>query len=909
MKAFLAPEDATASPYPPLLFCWKLCIDIIDTLYNLVNPSDGQPTALYFQHPVSCYCGGKFPQGYLDKIAKPMDFGTVTSNLLEGRYQSVEDFSVDCRLVISNCNTYYQDQEGGSVYIEQANRLNEYLARQLDQLARYAKSSKGASDRTRSLQTPSLPRPPAEVLLSIVEEMKSIKYTDKATKITEAAMGPFEKPVSLAAFPDYPIHVKEPVDLQAIERKVGSDQYSTVEDFEYDFYLMFRNCEVYNAQRGGDHLVSMAKHGAKQFRKIFYSKIRGFEDPSSFSPPKPETALASSKDEVQPPLKKIKINPIGASKGKTAPRLSIPASHSNLGADERPVAKSPKTVATGTQKKAGATIMTPKPSQPVPLHIAIARVKEAFPLRRAVKSLQLWEADCARYFKELMRHPWISAARPKFIFHVPVPDLFPELKDAYAQKIRKPMDLTTVECTLLAGNRYATPEDFIQDIALVFANAVRFNKDGRDIGDPLSCAYYDASVHLLRYSRWLSLELLQAHIDETSEYVDDVGPDGLPPSSWKLTAGNRRKARDEMEALVMKEPIEKSLEGDRYTWMETECEKLLKALRHQSVSDGLNFFIFFLSFFNCFLIKQDLRHMTFFIQPNYPADYTAFIARPMDWEKVQRTLKKRQYDCFNDIVSDLRLIFSNALKYNARLKGTDTVSGRAYESARYMSNKLEIAINKMVLAVSDRLERERIDHANAEREIEAAERAEEAIIRAAWKKERGQDGSSPTPPQGDIAQKNRLVRRAAQRREAADFEMPFFDDEDNGQHESSYFEVVKLQKSIYEKQTQELQKMRQVANKLGGNMLVKIFQRHRALEWVANEAKVTLSNMRHVVAIPSGEPDIPRDKQLTSSGSVALVELQNEGRARIQVKLNWAGPKRKARIKQQRSDLDACAFD
>lgn len=301
--------------------------------------------------------------------------------------------------------------------------------------------------------------------------------------------------------------------------------------------------------------------------------------------------------------------------------------------------------------------------------------------------------------------------------------------------------------------------------------------------------------------------------------------------------------------------------------------------------------------------------MTFFIQPNYPADYTAFIARPMDWEKVQRTLKKRQYDCFNDIVSDLRLIFSNALKYNARLKGTDTVSGRAYESARYMSNKLEIAINKMVLAVSDRLERERIDHANAEREIEAAERAEEAIIRAAWKKERGQDGSSPTPPQGDIAQKNRLVRRAAQRREAADFEMPFFDDEDNGQHESSYFEVVKLQKSIYEKQTQELQKMRQVANKLGGNMLVKIFQRHRALEWVANEAKVTLSNMRHVVAIPSGEPDIPRDKQLTSSGSVALVELQNEGRARIQVKLNWAGPKRKARIKQQRSDLDACAFD
>jgi hypothetical protein len=62
------------------------------------------------------------------------------------------------------------------------------------------------------------------------------------------------------------------------------------------------------------------------------------------------------------------------------------------------------------------------------LHIAIAQVKERFPLRRDVKSLQSWEAACARFFKELKRHPWISAARPKFIFHVPVPVLFPVSK-------------------------------------------------------------------------------------------------------------------------------------------------------------------------------------------------------------------------------------------------------------------------------------------------------------------------------------------------------------------------------------------------------------------------------------------------------------------------------------------------
>ena len=191
----------------------------------------------------------------------------------------------------------------------------------------------------------------------------------------------------------------------------------------------------------------------------------------------------------------------------------------------------------------------------------------------------------------------------------------------------------------------------IDDVALTFSNAIRFNKDGRDIGDPLSCAYYDASVHLLRYARWLSLELLSAYVT-SNDHADEGGEDGLPPLSWTLTAQNREIARKEQTDIVLKEPIEKSLEGDRYTWHESECEKLLKALRHQS----------------------DVKYMTFFIRADYPADYTAFISKPMDWEKVQRNLKKRHYDNFGQVIEDLRLIFKNALKYNARLRDrADTV--------------------------------------------------------------------------------------------------------------------------------------------------------------------------------------------------------------------------------------------
>ena len=138
--------------YPPLLYCWKVCMDVLNTLYNLVNPNDGQPMALYFFHPVSYYCGGQFPPDYAEKVKKPMDFGTITANLIEGRYQSVDAFASDCRLVIQNCQTYYQGRDDGRIFVDQALRLNECLSTQLGQLARYDKSSKGASERLKNVE-------------------------------------------------------------------------------------------------------------------------------------------------------------------------------------------------------------------------------------------------------------------------------------------------------------------------------------------------------------------------------------------------------------------------------------------------------------------------------------------------------------------------------------------------------------------------------------------------------------------------------------------------------------------------------------------------------------------------------------------------------------------------------------
>ena len=183
-----------------------------------------------------------------------------------------------------------------------------------------------------------------------------------------------------------------------------------------------------------DHLVALGRFGLKAFRRIFNARMKVFDDPSSAS--KPSLGMSSTGggtssirkdppqgDVGQGPSKKIKLDTSGISRGgggKSAPRISLSAATLSE-------AQKAATAAAQSQVRKASKLPVPKvkSNQPVPLHIAIAQVKERFPLRRDVKSLQSWEAACARFFKELKRHPWISAARPKFIFHVPVPVLFP----------------------------------------------------------------------------------------------------------------------------------------------------------------------------------------------------------------------------------------------------------------------------------------------------------------------------------------------------------------------------------------------------------------------------------------------------------------------------------------------------
>ena len=77
LKVFLCVEKVGSQSCPSLLYCWKLCIDILNTIYKLENPTDGQPLALYFFHPVTYYWGGETPPGYSEKVKRPSKSLTI----------------------------------------------------------------------------------------------------------------------------------------------------------------------------------------------------------------------------------------------------------------------------------------------------------------------------------------------------------------------------------------------------------------------------------------------------------------------------------------------------------------------------------------------------------------------------------------------------------------------------------------------------------------------------------------------------------------------------------------------------------------------------------------------------------------------------------------------------------------
>ncbi|KAJ6601377.1 hypothetical protein DFH09DRAFT_1490642 [Mycena vulgaris] len=154
---------------------------------------------------------------YFDEIEHPMDFGTISTNLAAGDYETMEEIRKDIELVFSNCKKFNPPATAPWVCADVVEKV-------------FRKEWQKAMERKLSLNDK---RGLQGILTTLGKEEISWIFRDPVDPV-------------LLNIPTYFEVIKRPRDLRTIREKLNSDKYETVEAFEADMRLMVDNAITFN---------------------------------------------------------------------------------------------------------------------------------------------------------------------------------------------------------------------------------------------------------------------------------------------------------------------------------------------------------------------------------------------------------------------------------------------------------------------------------------------------------------------------------------------------------------------------------------------------------------------------------------------------------------------------------------
>ncbi|KAH7886186.1 hypothetical protein F5I97DRAFT_2026435 [Phlebopus sp. FC_14] len=181
---------------------------------------------------------------YYEEISHPMDFGTMSQRLTEGKYFSMEEFYKDAELVFSNCRKFNPPT---TYPVNCADAVERVFKREWSK----ALEKKLSWAEKRSLQG---------LMTMLVKEDISFVFREPVDPV-------------LLGIPTYfqVIPKKDARDLRTIRTKLDTDKYESVEAFEADVDLMIRNAITFN---GADSEVGRIACVVRDRVKDMLSNIR-----------------------------------------------------------------------------------------------------------------------------------------------------------------------------------------------------------------------------------------------------------------------------------------------------------------------------------------------------------------------------------------------------------------------------------------------------------------------------------------------------------------------------------------------------------------------------------------------------------------------------------------------------------
>lgn len=200
----------------------KKCKDLLKVLQKL-------PDAAIFLRPVDPVLDGC--PTYYDEILRPMDLGTMSTKLNEGKYATMEDFKDDMELIFSNCRQF---NPPGTIPVACAAAVEKTFKKEWPK----AMERKLSWTEKRGLQS---------IVTNIAKEQVSWVFLEPVDPI---ALG-------IPTYHDV-IPKKDARDLRTIRQKLDTDKYDTVEAFESDIDLMLKNAIKFNGVDSEVGLIALA---------------------------------------------------------------------------------------------------------------------------------------------------------------------------------------------------------------------------------------------------------------------------------------------------------------------------------------------------------------------------------------------------------------------------------------------------------------------------------------------------------------------------------------------------------------------------------------------------------------------------------------------------------------------------
>lgn len=289
---------------------------------------------------------------------------------------------------------------------------------------------------------------------------------------------------------------------------------------------------------------------------------------------------------------------------------------------------------------------------------------------QAVRELESWENESLAIMKRICTHEYVAISkditREKCICDFFYPVVLDASK-ATAAGSEPPLGLTALINMVESGGcvghdgvvipRVKDAEDFYRKLISIFSNPIKQNAGNTDLTS-FGSKVANRARTVGRLCKWLCLEKLpltdaSKSSSSTGAVVLDLAEvsaeeaDIWDPKSLKLTVVerdlHRRFRRDQFLKKFAPIPNE-----TRYS---KDCTKLLNALEKA-----------------CTKLKRDKMVYSWLSVPVNGAivpDYAMYVRKPMDIGTAKRKLEAYDYTSYHSFIEDLRLVFSNAIKYNS----------------------------------------------------------------------------------------------------------------------------------------------------------------------------------------------------------------------------------------------------